>query len=136
MKILLNKILNFIHIIILIFYFIPLFTNNKKVLKLYIIINIVILLKWILFNGCWLTKLQNLLENRKDLWLPRILKKLVPFSYHKLLKRFLPFLHDFILLGILLLAFYKLDILKYGLLVILIIFIGNYIKHGNILFKW
>ena len=100
MKQLVKNILNFIHILIVLFYFLPLFTNKRNLLIVYLILNVSVLLKWYFFNGCWLTQIQNRIEKKKTLWLPRTIKKITPKKMHRFIDEYFPFIHDTIFIGI------------------------------------
>ena len=136
MKQLVKNILNFIHILIVLFYFLPLFTNKRNLLIVYLILNFSVLLKWYVFNGCWLTQIQNRIEKKKTLWLPRTIKKITPKKMHDFIDEYFPFIHDTIFIGLIVLAFYKLNCGYIGIIIAFIIFNVNYIKHDSIFFKW
>ena len=136
MKQLVKNILNFIHILIVLFYFLPLFTNNRNLLIVYLILNVSVLLKWYFFNGCWLTHIQNRIEKKKTLWLPRTIKKFTPKKMHSFIDEYFSFIHDTIFIGLIVLTFYKLNCGYIGIIIAFIIFNVNYIKHDSIFFKW
>ena len=82
MKILSN-ILFIIHLILLLLViFIPLF-GSRKMLLLYIVFMPLIVLQWIIIDGCWITKLQNKIDGDKIPFTSKLLRPIYDLENDK-----------------------------------------------------
>ena len=128
--------LNIIHIAIIFCFFLPLFVSSKRILQIYIACILILFLQWYFLKDCPITILQNHIEKKEEGFLIRKLQTILPKKYYNSLKTYLPYIHDLLVFTMLFYAFYQLNWIPTGILIISTVIIINYLRNGTILFIW